>query len=292
MATHITFTKQLGSASSNNIAASQSASAGTALVLNGSASNYLSTTSTAAVLPNNTVIPVSSVTGLVQGQVITDTTTAGTIVSGSVIKAIGTASVSIWPPVGGTGILSGDTIIFPGTATIDTATTANLAIGRRVVIAYTGTDTSFAIVGINSTGNLITDTAVGSSGSAQSNMDFVTVTSIVPVGGGLTGVTAGTNGVGSSPWLAWDYRQPTPMNIGIMVELVTGSATFTVQHTYDNPNGLNNGLTYPISFNDANINGASATAESSVSFPIIASRVLISSGTGEVRARFEQVGLG
>ena len=38
--------------------------------------------------------------------------------------------------------------------------------------------------------------------------------------------------------------------------------------------------------------GASATIESSVLFPVIASRLLINSGTGELRARFEQVGLG
>jgi hypothetical protein len=291
MGLRVIFTKQLGAASSNNIAASQSASAGVALTLNGSATNYLSTTTTAAVAVGKVVLPLSSVTGLVPGQLVTDAT-AVTLVSGTAIQGVGTSGVSIWPPVGGVGVGSGDTIVFPGTAIIDTATANNIAIGRRVVIAYTGTDTSFAIVGTNSTGNIITDTAVGSGGSAVSNLDFVTVTSITPVGGGLTGVTVGTNGTGASPWVTWNWRGYSPMNLGMAIELVSGAVNFTVQHTYDDPNSLRAGSLYPLPFNDPVINGASATVESSILTPIVASRVLINSGTGEIRTRFEQAGAG
>ena len=291
MATTTTFTKQLAAASSNSIAASQSASAGVALTLNGSATNYLSTTTTAAVAAGGVVLPLSSVTGLTVGQTVTDTT-ASALVAGTTIKAVGTSGVTIWPPVGGVGVGSGDTIVFPGTAIIDTATSANVAIGRRVVIAYTGTDTSFAIVGTNSTGNAITDTAVGSSGSAQSNLDFVTVTSITPVGGGLIGVTAGTNGVGSSPWVSWNWRGYSPMNLGIAIELVSGSVNFSVQYTYDDPNNLPPGSSYPLAYTLGTINGASATIDGSILSPVVATRVLINSGTGEIRTRFEQAGAG
>jgi hypothetical protein len=219
MGTRVTFTKQLGAASSNGIATSQSASAGVALTLNG-----------------------SDVSG--------------------------------------------------GVATIDTSTAANSAIGRRVTISYTGTDTSFTIVGTNSTGNIITDVAVGSSGTAVSNMDFVTVTSITPVGGGLTGVTAGTNGVGASPWLSWNWRGDSPMNLGVAVELVSGSANFTVQYTYDDPNHLSNGILYPLPFTFGTINGASATIDGTMTSPFVATRVIINSGTGEIRVRFLQAGIG
>lgn len=219
MATTVTFTKQLAAASSNNICASQSGSAGTALTLNGSA------------------------------------------VSG-------------------------------GVATIDNATAANVAIGRRVVLAYTGTDTSFTIVGTNGTGNAITDTGVGSSGSAQSNLDFVTVTSITPVGGGLTGVTAGTNGVASSPWVTWDWRGKSPFSLGMAVELVSGAVNFTIQHTYDDPNNLPAGVGYPLAFSSPVINGASATVDGAYATPVVATRVLINSGTGEIRVRFVQGGVG
>lgn len=291
MGVNVTFTKQLGAASANSIAQSQSASAGVPLTLNGSATDYLSTTTTAAVLPGKVVLPLTSVTGLVVGQGVTDTT-AAVLPPNTTIQAVGTSGVSIWPPVGGVnGVGSGDTIVFPGTAIIDTATANNGAIGRRVVIAYTGTDTSFAIEGTNAAGNVIIDTAVGSSGSAQSNLDFVTVTSITPVGGGLTGVTAGTNGVGSSPWVTLNLRGYSPMNIGCAVELVSGSVNFTVQHTYDNPNSPPNGV-YPLPFNSALINGASATIEGPYTTPFYAARVLINSGTGVIRVRFDQAGAG
>ena len=179
-----------------------------------------------------------------------------------------------------------------GVATIDTSSAANTAIGRRVTISYTGTDTSFAIVGTNATGNAITDTAVGSGGTAQSNLDFVTVTSITPVGGGLTGVTAGTNSVGSSQWVPFNWRGYAPMNIGVAVELVSGAANFTIQHTYDDPNGLPPGVLYPLAFNSTLISGATGTVEGPYVTPIKAARLLINSGTGELRTRFLQAGAG
>lgn len=219
MATRKVFTKQLAAASSTNICASQSGSAGTPLSLNGTA-----------------------VTG--------------------------------------------------GVATIDTATAANSAIGRRVAIAYTGTDTSFTIVGTNDTGNSITDVAVGSSGAAQSNLDFVTVTSITPVGGGLTGVTAGTNGVGSSQWALWNWRGYAPMNLGMLIELVSGAVNFTVQHAYDDPNGLRAGVLFPLPINSPVIVNATSTIDGAYTTPILGTRVLINSGTGEIRCRFEQAGAG
>lgn len=291
MGTRVNFTKQLAAASSNNIAASQAGSAGVPLLLNGAASNYLSTTTSQAAAPGAVVLNLSSVTGLVQGQQVTDTS-AVALVTNTTVQGVGAASVSIWPPVGGVGVGSGDTIVFPGTATIDAVTAANSSIGRQVVIAYTGTDTSFTIVGTNSTGNIVTDTAVGSGGTAVSNLNFVTVASITPVGGGLTGVTAGTNGVGASPWVTWNWRGYSPMNLGMAVELVSGAVNFTVQHTYDDPNNLPAGVVTPLAFVDPNINGASATVESSILTPIVATRLLINSGTGEVRARFEQAGAG
>jgi len=291
MGVNVTFTKQLGAASSNSIAQSQSASAGTSLTLNGSATNYLSTTTTAAVAPGKVVLPLTSVTGLVPGQLVTDTS-AAVLPPNTTIQAVGTSGVTIWPPVGDTvGVGNGDTIVFPGTATIDAVTAANVAVGRRVVIAYTGTDTSFVIVGTNAYGNVITDTAVGGSGSAVSNLDFVTVTSITPVGGGLTGVTAGTNGVGATPWVTMNWRGYSPLNVTTTVELVSGSVNFTLQHTADDPNSPPNGI-YPLAINDPLLVNQSATIDGLSVAPLRAMRILINSGTGEIRTRFVQAGAG
>ena len=261
-------------------------------MLNGSASNYLSTTASAAAKAGSTTLALTSTTGVTAGQPISDSTNSS-IPTGTNVTDVSGGAVALSAPVGGSaGVGNGDTIVLLGIATIDTATAANSAIGRRVVIAYTGTDTSFTIVGTNSTGNLITDVAVGSSGSAQSNLDFVTVSKITPVGGGLTGVTAGTNGVGSSPWVPFNWRGYSPMNLGVQVELVTGSVNFTVQYTFDDPNDLKAGSLYPLAVNMAQITGASATVDAAFTTPITAVRVLINSGTGEIRTRFEQAGAG
>lgn len=291
------FTKSLGAASSNNIAASQSASAGVSLTLNGSASVRLSTTSSAAAAVGATIIPLSSVTGVVVGNTISDSTATTAFVSGTIVTAVGTTSVSVWPPVSGAaGVGSGDTIVISGIATIDTSSANNNAVGRRIVVAYTGTDTSFTVVGTNGTGNVITDTIVGASGVGQSNLDFVTVVSITPVGGGLTGVTAGTNAVGSSPWTTLNWHATSSTNISVEVELVSGSATYTVEYTYDDPNNLLAGLTYPgalSTITPAALKGpASATGDGSFTVPIAAVRLTINTGTGVLRARVLQSSIG
>lgn len=292
MATPKVFTKSLAAASSNGIATSQSASAGAPLTLNGSLAAFLSTTSTAAVAPGGTVIPVTSTTGVVAGCTISDSTATTAFVSGTKVVSVGTTSVQIWPPVAGAaGVGSGDTIVFAGQATIDTASANNSAVGRRVIVAYTGTDTSFVVVGTNGSGNLISDTIVGASGAGVSNQDFVTVTSITPVGGGLTGVTAGTNGTGSSPWWLVNFYSNNDINVGFVVEIVSGSVNYTVNHTYDDPNNLQGGAVYPERLNHPVVASQSGTLDGSYSDPIAAIGVTINSGTGVIRVRYVDAGI-
>lgn len=221
MATNVTFTKQLGAASSNSIALSQSPGTA-ALTLNGAA-------------------------------------------------------------------------VTSGVATIDTVTAANSAAGRRVILTSGGNDSgiTWAVTGTNSSGSTITDTVTGSNGgAAQSNLDFVTVTKIVPSGAVASTVIVGTNGVGSSQWIVWNWMGKSPMNIGMAIELVSGAANFTVQHTYDDPNNLLGGAVFPLAFTSPFINAAAATIDGSYTTPIIATRLLINSGTGALRARFIQAGIG
>lgn len=201
----------------------------------------------------------------------------------------------------------------PGTAaltltsavvTIDTASSTNQAIGRRVIIT-SGSDDSgikWTVVGTNNSGNKITDIFAGSNGgAAQSNLDFVTVSSITPSAAVAGTAIAGTNGVGSSPWQMVNWHVTQPINIGFGVELVTGTANFTVQHTFDDPNNVQNltvfGLTggqtlSPLAFNNAVVNAASATIEGAYTSAISAYRLLINSGTGQLRFRAIQAGIG
>lgn len=291
MASPIVLTKQMTAGVSNGIAASQSVSANAAMVLNGSLTNRLSTTTTAAVAAGGTFIPLTSVTGATVGQVITDST-AVALVTGTKVTAVGTTGVSIWPPVGGVTVGNGDTIVLQGTATLDTATAANSAIGRRVVVAYTGADCNWAVVGTNSTGNAITDTIVGASGAGQSNLDFVTVTSMTP-SGAVTLATAGTNAVGSTPWVYLNPQVTSVMIVSFLAELVSGAANFTVQHTYDDPNNLLGGAAYPNAQNNSVANGVAVTTEGVYSnVSIVGIRLLINSGTGPLRFRVVQSGIG
>lgn len=194
----------------------------------------------------------------------------------------------------GTPLTINGSLASNGVATLDSVSVPNNvgALGRRVIIAYTGTDTSFIIKGTNVTGNTIIDNATGSGGAAQSNLDFVTVTSIAPVGGGLTAVTVGTNGVGSSPWWVTNWFGYPPINISTAVEVVSGTISYTVQYSYDDVNNLPNGLSFPTPFNDPILVDQNGTLTGLSTNAVKAVRVLINSGTGVIRTRFVQAGVG
>jgi hypothetical protein len=182
-----------------------------------------------------------------------------------------------------------------GVATIDTASANNQAIGRRVIVTSGGDDTgiTWTVVGTNASGSKISDTFAGvSGGAAQSNQDFVTVTSITPSGAVASTALAGTNGVGSSGWQTWNLLGESPMNLGFAVELVSGAVNFSLQYTYDDPNALPPGVATPLAFTLAGISAAAATVDASLVTPVMATRILINSGTGVIRVRALQAGIG
>ena len=175
---------------------------------------------------------------------------------------------------------------------IDIASANNIATGRRVLITSTSASetASVVITGTNAGGNTISETGTfsGSSTTLQSNLDYVTVTSIVPSGTIVGSLSAGTNGVGASSWLTLNVYGYSPMNIGFAVELVSGAVNFTGQYTYDDPNNLQAGLIQPLAFNMTAITSQSATIDSTISTPIFAVRILVNSGTGVIRVRIVQ----
>jgi hypothetical protein len=181
-----------------------------------------------------------------------------------------------------------------GVATIDEIDANNTAAGVRVTITSGGNDSAinFVITGTNASGSIITDTVTGTNaGVATSNLDFVTVTKIIGSGSVASTVTAGTSSVGSSAWLTWNYMGMPPMNLGVAVEIVSGAVNYTVQYTYDDPNNLPTGVNFPLAFSSALVNLA-ATTDGTISTPFVATRVLINSGTGVIRCRFVQAGIG
>lgn len=182
-----------------------------------------------------------------------------------------------------------------------TAGIANLgASQRRVIINSGGNDSgiTFTVNGTNQAGFPISDTFTGgSTATVQSNLDFKTVTSITHTGSVASTVIIGTNGVGSSLWQIVNWNAYPP-NIAVAVELVSGAVTFTVEHTYDDPNilpgtgGLNaSGRTYPTPWPDATLNGASLSGETQINMPITAWRLSTSAGTGTLTVRGLQDGI-
>lgn len=95
-------------------------------------------------------------------------------------------------------------------------------------------------------------------------------------------VVVSSSGVSTSPLIALDYVQ-TPFNVGLGT-VVTGTVTYTIQHTFDD--------IYALNFNPATANwynhddavfvAATANANSNFAYPVRACRINQTAGTGGV----------
>ena len=173
---------------------------------------------------------------------------------------------------------------------------------RRVLVSSSGNDSSlyFHIIGLNQAGFTVSEFLAGTNGTtSQSNLDYLTVISVTPSASstsqsvGTTGstVSVGVNGVGSSLWNIVNWHV-SPSNIEYGCILASGAATFSIQYTYDDPNNLPSGVLFPQAYNHPTIVNATATIDGSSNDPITAWRLLISGGTGSVRAIGIQAGIG
>lgn len=193
-------------------------------------------------------------------------------------------------PAAGAITLNGSAVA-GGVATLDTQ--------RRVLITSGGNDTAinFTVNGTNGAGFPISDTFAGGNPTAVSNLDFKTVTSVTHTGSVAGTVTVGTNTTGSSLWQIVNWNAYPP-NISVAVQLVSGAVTFTVEHTYDDPNilpmtgGLNAaGFTFPVPWPDGSLNTVTTSGETQINTPITAWRVTTTAGTGTLSIRGMQDGI-
>lgn len=182
----------------------------------------------------------------------------------------------------------------PGTTVALTLATTMLDVQRRVIISSGGNDSAlnWIVRGTNIAGFPIVDTLSGSNaGSTQSNLDFKSVSSIVAtLGTAASTVSAGTNSTGSTIWNIVNMHV-SPVNIEYGCVLQTGAATWSIQYTYDDPNSLPAGVSVPQPFNHPSIVNATASIDASTNDPVFAWRLLISGGTGTVRATGIQAGI-
>ena len=107
-------------------------------------------------------------------------------------------------------------------------------------------------------------------------------------------------GAATSQWYPLNWMGNSPMNVAVVVELVSGSASYTVQYTYDDPNNLSPGVTQPLAFvglAPAALGGggsptpATGTADGLFTSPFIALQV-VNTDTGTLRVRILQAGIG
>ena len=77
-----------------------------------------------------------------------------------------------------------------------------------------------------------------------------------------------------------------PCNIGFGVTVDSGSPTYTVQHTFDDP-----AVGFTTWFDHPTVAGETTNQDGNYAFPITGVKVVISSGTGVVTMKLVQAGI-
>lgn len=173
---------------------------------------------------------------------------------------------------------------------------------RRVLVTSSGNDSAiyFHIIGTNQAGFGASEYLAGANAtSIQSNVDFLTVTSITPsnssvaqtVASTAATVSAGVNGVGSSIWNIMNWHAD-PTNIACAGVIAAGGVNWSVQYTYDDPNNLASGTPYPFPFTHSILSAQTTSLDGQINGDITAARFLVNSGTGSLRGTFIQAGIG
>lgn len=173
-----------------------------------------------------------------------------------------------------------------------TVTSAILDQPRRIVITTTDDETAnnFTITGFDRSGNPISETLAGvNTGTMTTALDFAVVTGVSIDGNAVDDVTVGTSATASSNWVRFDSWALNPVSIQLNA---TGTVTYTVETTLDDPNSASNPV--PVAsvvwFNstDANVVNANADKQSSFANAPTFARVTITAGDGTVTGTFVQ----
>ena len=84
-------------------------------------------------------------------------------------------------------------------------------------------------------------------------------------------------GVGVSPWLPLDPKQ-APFNVSVGCVLVSGTATYTVEHTFDDVYGGGTLVAFP----NSGITAATTSKDGNYSAPVEAIRLNVTGGASPV----------
>lgn len=189
-----------------------------------------------------------------------------------------------------TALVNASGTVAAGTAF--TQVTTVLDAQRRVLFTPLGNESSntFTIRGTNGAGFPIVEALAGANATTfASSLDFKTVSTIIPSVTTASTLSVGTNGTGSTLWHYVDWGV-TPTNIEASA-VVTGTANYSVQYTYDDPNNLPAGVSAPQPFNHPTMVNATTTLDGPINDPVMAVRLFLNSGGGSVRFTVMQAGI-
>jgi len=165
---------------------------------------------------------------------------------------------------------------------------ATVAGAQLITLVSGGNDTgiTFTITGTDSDGRAQSETKTGASaGTATSTKYFKTVTGITHTGSVATTLTSG-NTIDAVSNTIRPNLSTALTSIGIGVTLVSGTATYKVQHSYQNGD-----TAHPTLWFDNTAGAKTASSEATYSTPVATVRLLISaSASGLLSANIVQAG--
>jgi len=177
-------------------------------------------------------------------------------------------------------------LVSGGVAVLDAA--------RRVLITAAGNESAktFTITGTSYNGQTQSETVTGPNATtAQSVLDYKTVTSVVISAAAAGAITVGTNGVASSRWMrldSWAFAQ-----VGIQVD-VSGTINYTVQQTFDDPNDATNPVSPAnvvwVNSADSAVVSKAVDAQSFYAYAPTFIKITANSGDGSARLTAVQYG--
>lgn len=172
---------------------------------------------------------------------------------------------------------------------------ATLSVPARITITAAGNESAktFAVVGTDQSGNVISETITGPSGGLTTSLlTYKTVTSITISSAAAGAVTVGNSQSGSSAAINLDpWALP---QVAIQVS-VTGTVNYTVQQTMDDPNDPVSPVARAsmqwVDHPDVALVAATATKQGNYGYAPLYMRVVINSGSGSVRMTVSQAGV-
>lgn len=164
---------------------------------------------------------------------------------------------------------------------------------RQVTIIAAGNESAktFVVTGTGANDAPLLETVTGPNATTATTTNyFKTVTSVTISADAAGALTVGMTNTASSPWVRFDDFAPS--NISIQCN-VTGSATYTLQSTLDDPNDPVNptarGAMTWVNTSDASLVAATTTQQSNFLFsPKFARLILTTTSTGSVSGTFLQ----